>query len=105
MTLVFFFVCEIWSEGPDSKIPFKKHVYVNFNYLKVRDYQADSERQKQLNDIKKKNEEDVLAHLNDLENNLLITGNFLSKLDNFNFKFTNSNVDLKVKQSISMKER
>ena len=47
-----------------------------FNYLKVRDYQADSERQKQLNDIKKKNEEDVLAHLNDLENNLLITGNF-----------------------------
>lgn len=47
---------------------------VNRYKKKVRDYQTDLDRQKSINDIKQAKEEDVLKHLNDLENDLLITG-------------------------------
>lgn len=50
---------------------------VNRYKKKVRDYQTDLDRQKSINDIKQAKEEDVLKHLNDLENDLLITGKTL----------------------------
>jgi uncharacterized protein YlxW (UPF0749 family) len=49
---------------------------VNRYKKKVRDYQAEIEQQKNLNDIKHTKEEEVLKHLDNLENDLLITGKF-----------------------------
>ena len=47
---------------------------VNRYKKKIRDYQSDVDLQKTITDNKQATEKEVLKHLNDLENDLLITG-------------------------------
>ena len=47
---------------------------VNRYKKKVRDYETDIDRQKHMNDKKQSREEEVLKHLNGLENDILATG-------------------------------